>query len=327
MTYQELLQNMISGWEMYYQQVMNNDFSAVCWKEGHHKTYGTYDTQGVNRLRLCYYLYYSHINITEKILVRLFKEECQNLETNGFQGIGESIKILTVLLEGNYPELLERAKNANFDCYCGYEYETELFRKNSRNPADFDAERCLELAWNTSETDYALQFLNIIKSEYVIENKYDCLHLIWWNTQLGKTADNEPLLRKKLEFSLAENHQDEIISAHEDLLQFFTEQKRFSEACQELQILSAMDLSGWYGVNLFRSILESCLDLINSDIPEARKIWNWAEPHIRRELKNIHGMYGNFYQKLIPAVKKMHPSYAKNVQKQYQLWKKLNKIS
>jgi len=34
MIYQDLLKQMLSGWEKYYQQVMNGDFSAVCWKEG-----------------------------------------------------------------------------------------------------------------------------------------------------------------------------------------------------------------------------------------------------------------------------------------------------
>jgi len=329
MTHQELLQNMLSGWEKYYQSVMNGDFSAVCWKEGHHETYGTYDIQHTERLRLCYYILYYHKKVPEEILVRLFEEECQNLETNSFQGFGDAIKILTVLLsvsENHHPELWKRAKNANFDCYCGYECETDLFRRTMKELPDFDAECCLRLAYDTNESEYALQFLDMLKSEYVIKDKSDCRHLIWWNTQLGKTADNELLLRKKLEFSLAENNQDEIISAYYDLFKFFTEQKNFSRAYQEFETLSGMDLSGWYGVNLFRFILESCLDLINADIPETAKIWKWAEPHIKREIKNS-GMYGNLYIKTIQASEKMNPDFARKVRKQYEIWKKRNKIS
>ncbi len=330
MTYQDLLNQMLSGWETYYQQVMNGDFSAVCWKEGHHETYGTYDTHSTDRLKLCSYILYCHKEVPEEILLRLFGEECQNLETNSFQGIGDAIKILTVLLsvsENHYPELFERVKNANFDCHCGYEYETELFRRTRKEIPDFNAEDCLSLAYDTGETEYALQFLEIVKSEYVIKDKSDCRHLIWWNEQLGRTADNEPLLKKSLAFSVKENNEDEIISAHYNLLKFYTEQKKFQEAYQEFEILSAMDLSGWYGVNLFRFILESSLDLINAGIPEANAVWNWAEPHLKRELKNSNGMYGNLYAKAVQASEKMNPGFARKVQKQYDLWKKIKKIS
>ena len=218
-------------------------------------------------------------------------------------------------------------KNANFDCHCGYVYEMQIFLNMSENPSDFDAERCLELAYDTGETEYALEFLERFKSEFVIKNKSDCQKLIFWTNQLNRTADNEILLKKILEFALVENQQWEIISAHYNLLKFFIEQKNFQEACQEFEMLSHMDLSSSYGVNLFRFILESCLDLINADIPESAEIWNWAEPHIKRELKNINGLYGNFYQKLIPAAQKMNPPFARKVRIQYQLWKKIHKIS
>ena len=330
MIYRELLKQMLSGWEKYYQQVMNGDFSAVCWKKGHHETYGTYDIQGTDRLKLCCYILYYHKDVPEEILLRLFGEECQNLETNSFQGVSEAVKILTVLLsvsENHYPELFERAKNANFDCYCGYECETDLFRRIMRELPDFNAERCLSLAYDTGEMDYALQFLDIVTSEYVIKDESDCRYLIWWNEQLGRTADNEPLLRKCIEFAVMKNVPWEIIYAHHKLMEFLIGQKRFSEAYQEFEILSGMDLSDCYGVNLFGSILESCLDLINADIPQARTVWKWAKHHIKRELKNSNGMYGIFYEKLIPAAQLMNPRFARKVQEQYQLWKKINKIS
>ncbi|MBR1528442.1 MAG: hypothetical protein IJ642_03950 [Oscillospiraceae bacterium] len=329
MTHQELLQNMLSGWETYYHQIMNGDFSEVCWKEGHDKTYGTYDIQANTRLKLCCYIFYYHKDVPKELLLWLFREECQNLETNSFQGVSQAIQILTILLsvsEDHHPGLFERAKNANFDCYCGYECETELFRRTMKELPDFDAYRCLSLAYDTSETDYALQFFDMMKAEYVIKEEADCRTLIWWNDQLGRSADNEPLLRKSMEFAVIKNSPWEIISAHYDLLKFFTEQKNFSEACQEFEMLSAMDLSCCRETRLFDSILESCLDLINADIPEAKIIWNWAISYIKNLLRTD-SLYGNFYQKLIPAVQKMNPPYAKKIQKQYEQWKKRNKIS
>ena len=61
----------------------------------------------------------------EDIVKRLFEEELKDRETNSFQGIGSSLEILTYLLmkhndKNKYDELFKRAKNANFDCACGY---------------------------------------------------------------------------------------------------------------------------------------------------------------------------------------------------------------
>ena len=323
MAYLELLQEMLTGFEDYYQQVMNGDFSQVSYLEGHDEKYGTYDLHDTNRLKLAYYLRYCQ-NAPENILIRLFQEECIQLETNDFQGIGETIKMLTALFSEDHQELFDRAKNANFDCYCGY--EPEFFRRMSRNPADLTVEACLDIAYGTGERQYAQQFLDIFTAEFHPKNRYDCSGLIWWNEQFGRSQENETLFRKILEFSLDENDPDEIISARQDLCEFLIKQERFPEAYQEFLPLSEMDLSDWYGVNLFRFILEDCLDLINADLPEAPTIWKWAKHHIKREIKNRYGMYGDFYEKLILASQKMNPRFVHQVQKYYKLWKKRNKI-
>lgn len=60
-------------------------------------------------------------------------------ERNSFQGIGSGLRVLTALLgryngHGRYEELFRRAKNANFDCACGYDPEDgvdENFENNS----------------------------------------------------------------------------------------------------------------------------------------------------------------------------------------------------
>jgi len=272
-------------------------------------------------------LYY-HKDVRKEILLQLFREECQNLETNSFQGVSETIKILTVLLsvsEDHHSGLFERAKNANFDCYCGYECETELFRRTMKELPDFDAYRCLSLAYDTNETEYALQFFDMMKAEYIIKEEADCLPLIWWNNQFGRSADNEPLLRKCIEFAVIKNDPWQIIYNHYELMEFLIDQKKFSEAYQEFEILSAMDLSCCREASLFDSILEKFLDLINSDIPEARIIWNWSIPYIKNLLRT-NSLSGNCYQKLILAVQKMNPPYAKKIQKQYRQLKKRNKI-
>lgn len=320
--YLELLQTMLDGFVIYYQQVMNGDFSQVCYLEGHDDQYGTYDQHSINRLKLAYYLWYCQ-DAPEDILVRLFQEECIDLETNSFQGIGETINMLSALFSEDHQELFDRAKNANFDCYCGY--EPDFYRHISRNPADLSVESCLDIAQDTGEQQYALQFFEILKAEFPLNTEADCRHLIRINNDFGRSQDNELLFRKLLEFTLEENQKRDIISARESLCRFLIEQGKFSQAYQEFLPLSEMDLSDWYNVNLFRHILEDCVDMINADLPEAPMIWKWAKPHFKREMK--FGMYSNFYDKLLLAAQKMNPRFVRQVQKYYDLWKKRNKIS
>ena len=58
------------------------------------------------------------------MILKLFNEELFDRESNSFQGIGRSLEILTELMNKyDVPDrevLFERAKQANFDCYGGY---------------------------------------------------------------------------------------------------------------------------------------------------------------------------------------------------------------
>ncbi len=329
MSHQELFQMMLHSFECYYQQVMDGDFSQVCWLEGHHETYGIYDINYANRLKLCCYLLYCR-NAPEEILVRLFEEECKNLETNSFQGIGENIKILTYLLNhyhGNYQALMERAKNANFDCFCGYEFEYKIYLKHLQTLENIELEECLALAYEAEEKSFALQFFEMLKKDYPLDSVENCRYLLCWNTNLDKSQDNEMLYKKILDFAVKSQNYDEITSAHFHLIRFYSEQKNFEKAYQEFETFTEWELSDWYGTNFFRNLLECAMDLILADIPEKEFVWRWAKPNLKREIKNIHGMYGNLYQKSIQASEKINPHFAKKLQESYQLWKKIKKIS
>ena len=325
MSHQELFQMMLHSFECYYQQVMDGDFSQVCWSEGHHETYGIYDINYANRLKLCCYLLYCQ-NAPKEILTRLFEEECQNLETNSFQGIGENIKILTYLLKPS-PEQIERVKNANFDCACGYEFEYQEYLNYFQTLENIDLEECLELAYEADEKEFALQFLDMLKKDYPLDSVANCRHLIYWNETLGRNQENEMLYQKILDFSTESQKSDEIISSSFNLVKFYTKQKDFQKAYQEFETFTEWELSDWYGTNLFRNLLECAMDLILADIPEKEFVWRWAKPNLKREIKNIHGMYGNLYQKSIQASEKINPHFAKKLQESYQLWKKIKKIS
>lgn len=88
---------------------------------------------------MCYGLMYGGYS-TESIedaVRELFETEITARENESFQGIGANIEILTVLLRKydnpNDESLFERAKNANFDCYCGYDKNLYCFILKERS--------------------------------------------------------------------------------------------------------------------------------------------------------------------------------------------------
>ena len=124
-----------------------------------------YDKNHTSRKKLCYALTYNVCEIMdkEKIIRELFIEELKDRETNSFQGIGDNLEMLTsLLLEIGDPAdkpLLERAKNANFDCYCGYEA-----RIIEPTPLDeFSLYDCINALSDLGETELMLKFTDEFK--------------------------------------------------------------------------------------------------------------------------------------------------------------------
>lgn len=116
------------------------------------KVQGTDDENYIDRLWLAYYLLYCHID-NEEAVAFLFEEELKDREQNSFQGIGSTLQILTHLIrkyngDGKYAGLLERAKNANFDCACGYDPDGQF--RTLRLFKDI-LEACFEVTANHSK--------------------------------------------------------------------------------------------------------------------------------------------------------------------------------
>lgn len=127
MSYNEGLKRVIFGYADEVRKYLSGDKADYVYRVQHSEEWGTSDKNYANRMRLCYALYYDVCEVPDKrSLVReLFGEELKDRESNSFQGIGDNLEMLTSMLPelGEPPEseLFERAKNANFDCACGYE--------------------------------------------------------------------------------------------------------------------------------------------------------------------------------------------------------------
>ncbi|MDE6593542.1 MAG: hypothetical protein K2K57_10845, partial [Oscillospiraceae bacterium] len=128
------------------------------------KENGIYDKNYLNRTRLCYALFYETYKTENKenIVRELFIEEVKARENESYQIIGINLEILTSLLlsykrETDKP-LFERAKNANFDCSCGYEF------LKPRPLSEFSLEDCIGVLDNLGEKEMMFRFADEFKS-------------------------------------------------------------------------------------------------------------------------------------------------------------------
>lgn len=165
--YTEELKRVIFGYGNEVRRYLSGDKSDYIYCAQRSEKSGTSDKNYANRTRLCYALYYNMCGAPDKTaLVReLFIEELKDRETNSFQGIVDNLEILTSMLielgEPSDSELFKRAKNANFDCACGYEP-----RVIKPAPLDeFTPYDCINTLYDFGESELVCKLTDKLKSE------------------------------------------------------------------------------------------------------------------------------------------------------------------
>ncbi|MBQ8967698.1 hypothetical protein [Ruminococcus sp.] len=144
MDYKEILSKIsdILGEEL--DRYLSGDKEPYMYKLMRDEQFGDVDEHQVSRKRLVYALQFGLREIgeplREQIVRELFEQEVISREKNSFQGIGSSMEMLTDMIQPyRRPEdnaLLERAKDANFDCFCGlmkdggYGYPKDIYEYN-----------------------------------------------------------------------------------------------------------------------------------------------------------------------------------------------------
>lgn len=166
MSYNEELKLVIFGYADDVRKYLSGDKADYVYRAQHSEEWGTSDKNYSARMRLCYALYYDVCEVPDKrALVReLFGEELKDRESNSFQGIGDNLEMLTsMLLELGEPpesELFERAKNANFDCACGY--EPRVLKPTP--PDEFTPCECINTLSDLGENELVLRLTDELKS-------------------------------------------------------------------------------------------------------------------------------------------------------------------
>ena len=315
----EWLKAKIEEQQAVYEALKAGNDSTVCYKEFHDREWGIADENYTNRLRLAYYLLYCHIE-DEGAVALLFREELRDRERNSFQGIGSTLQILTHLIrkynvDRKYAGLLERAKNANFDCACGYDPDGQMEDDLAKNSL-LD---CIYLCRQMEYRDVMGRLVDEWKRNTAECSGSNRRTLIDFNMFLGRDAENEKLLQEQLaEILSAEGSSArDIISGYKDLIRHSLHTGDYGKAlCLCEKVIKTTDYGQIRTLRLFKDILEACFE-VTANHPEATAgLWNWAKAELQKVPQS--GWYGNLYTKGIAAAKAMDDSYGKQIEQGYE---------
>lgn len=305
------------------QAFKNGDTSSVGYSGYRDEKWGIRDANYKNRMRLAYYLLYAHIE-DEDTIVYLYQEELRDRKTNSFQGIGNSLNVLTFLLnrynvDGKYDQLLEEAKNANFDCACGFDKDYRMDEEiNSLDLMD-----CIFLSRDLDYKDVMEQLVNSWKDNVTEWTDANRTTLTRFHSFLGKEQKNETLYKELLNNAIKSGETFDIVSAYNKVIQFYIEINEFEIAYSYLkEMIDTTDLEKIERIRLFGGVLEESFEIICGGARESLEVWKWAKPYLQKKVNKYENMYGNLYMKGIAAAKATNDAYAILLEKEYVTWKK-----
>lgn len=328
MTGMEKLKKKIEEQQEVYAALKEGDTSLVCYEEYKNGEWGTDDANYTNRLCLAYYLLYDRID-DEDAVVYLFGEELKDRENNSFQGIGTTLQILTRLLkkyDGNhkYADLFQRAKNANFDCACGYDPENATVDDHFWNNSLLDG---IYLAQEMGYKDVMGDLVDEWKGEVAEWTGDNRRTLINFNIFLGREEENEKLYHEQLAEALSqrEGKEGDVIAGYRDIIQYDLRIKDYEKASYYCKtVIETTDYGQVKTRRLFGDILEACFEVTAKAPALGFDLWNWAKTELQKQPQS--SWYGNLYTKAIAAATAAKDPYAETLKREYQKWRKACQI-
>ncbi len=259
---------------------LNGKFSRVSCKAVENED-GVFDGNWENRKRLVAVITSIRPDaVNENVVKNLFAAEVQSCRINSFGGYDDTLLTLTSMLwkfntDGRYDKLFEEAKNANFDCECGYDpnkkipyYQGIDFIKKL-SPGD-----CANyLYFDLYDTDNIEKILDLIEQEYC-DNIDELEKISYLNKCLSRKSHNYKLLLLKLENVLKDGTEWDISSAYSLVIDSIIEtdtKQAYDHFEKALPYLFKVD--EWYGCGLGREYVMFAADFI-AMIPDLReKLW------------------------------------------------------
>ena len=353
--YQELFNDYLKEYYKTLEELLNclenNDkekfqinIEPFIYKEDNDAEY-TKDKNYIERLKLILSILY-HKNRNElmnkksfeDLLVFLFEEEIKDRQTNSYQGIGTSLEIMSFLfvklynddinkLLSKYKDLFDKAKNANFDCNCGYGIDDYNYYNERLDELSIDA--VISYSIDIYELELFSKLLDIWKGTV---KEWDKKNLDKLKYYVSFIEDKESLLetnKKLFEMTLQENESNwEIVSALNSYLKSLIDNNKYDYAWQLISkymnnIKNIQD-DKFYNINLGRYIIERAADImlnINNEKLE-KEIWTFiSEPFTAEH----HSFYLKLYEKVLLCCDIVKDEKLKNkISQEYQ--KELKKL-
>ena len=274
----------------------------------------------------------------EDLLVFLFEEEIKDRQTNSYQGIGTSLEIMSFLfvklynghinkLLSKYKDLFYKAKNANFDCNCGYHVDDYDYYNERLDELNLDS--IISYFIDIDESKLLSKLVDIWKGTVKEWDKKNLDKLKYYESLI---EDKESLLettKKLFEMAVQENESNwDIVSALNNYLKSLIDNNKYDYAWQLMtkymnNIKNIQD-DKFYNINLGRFIIERAADImlnINNDKLE-KEIWAFiSEPFTSEH----HSFYLKLYEKVLLCCDIVKDEKIKNkISQEYQ--KELKKL-
>ncbi|MEI0606888.1 hypothetical protein R4K48_07975 [Brachyspira pulli] len=274
----------------------------------------------------------------EDLLVFLFEEEIKDRQTNSYQGIGTSLEIMSFLfvklynghinkLLSKYKDLFYKAKNANFDCNCGYHVDDYDYYNERLDELNLDS--IISYFIDIDESKLLSKLVDIWKSTVKEWDKKNLDKLKYYESLI---EDKESLLettKKLFEMAVQENESNwDIVSALNNYLKSLIDNNKYDYAWQLMtkymnNIKNIQD-DKFYNINLGRYIIERAADImlnINNYKLE-KEIWAFiSEPFMVEH----HSFYLKLYEKVLLCCDIVEDEKLKNkISQEYQ--KELKKL-
>lgn len=291
MTLREIMNEMleiIKGDVEKYLSGSNEDFF---YRQVHTEKYGSTDGNYQNRKRLCYGLLFGVCNIPEpqreEMVRQLLEQEIISREREDFQGIGENLEILTLLMQkyrrDEDREIFDRAKNANFDCFLGYDpdhdysrthVKPELYSVYISDPEAYGFDDCMELAESLGMREQLCKLTDIFKQkEQKDMSLADCKRLLRYSELTGREEDREAAIRGEFRLALAPQETDDMtrLMAYEHMISLMTEKGEIHEAfdllCMGTEYLRKFNKTAFY---------ECALKIMDTSPEIAGDVWKYT---------------------------------------------------
>lgn len=294
MTRKEILNEMLCGLKAELEKYLAGNEKEYFYKKKHTEKYGDTDENYSNRTRICYGLLFNVCEVDEtvreKMIRDLLEQEIISRENDSFQGVGDSLAILTLLMRKyrrpEDEEIFKRAQNANFDCVCGYDPDIgcsskyyDNYRDHAADPEKYSLERLIVLAVDLHMKKYVCMLVDLFGQTCTSVNDYK--KLLWYSQYTGRETDREMAVTKFFESVRTSSEADDMqrLRAYEEMIALLMEKGEADKAFSLLQ--EGSDALRKFNGRAFYDCVYKLMD-ISGD--RAREIWEYTEKFVRKDI-------------------------------------------